>query len=160
MQNNIIEFSPTKILKTSKPELTKEILLLSKDFSLQPSEIFSNNPKLETSVKHIINQYLKVNSLTPLGKLKLKFLPFTKNFTPSPLTLITGLIVLNTEPSYPYFQITLNNPNKSNFYKDSSTTSDYTKKLIKGDILMFDKSLDFQIDSPSAPIIMIEILPK
>jgi hypothetical protein len=160
MQSTIIEFSPTKILKESKPELADEILQLSKGFSLFPSDIFTNNPQLETSIKQVINQYLKINSLIPLGKLKLNFLPFTQDFTPSPLTLITGLIVLNTETSYPYFQITLNNPNKNNFYKDSSTTSDYIKKLIKGDILIFDKSLDFTINSPSAPIIMIEILPK
>ena len=143
MENKTIELLPYKTLHISNPKLIDDMKAQSDWFKYSPQEVYDNSPSLSSIPKSYIENYLKLNDLTPQTKLKITYQAFTDkdSLNLSPNLLIQGIMNVASTPT----SISFSSKNKNLLLKQG-TSQNQSILALYGDVLIFDANLDFEIN--------------
>ena len=146
------------LIKFHHPLFTNEVMDLSEEGKKLPEDVFNSNPNLISQCRNFVKVYLKNKKYTPKQKLDFSFFPYmsSNQYFKSSHSQLTGVMILDTNDED--VNITISSlPTENNLFKIGSLEEKYD--LYKGDVLLFESSLDFEL-SPNSTAIVFEVIPK
>jgi len=157
----IIPLFPNPITEGSDIELAKKIQEVNiKEKLYSAKDVFNASPLLRKKVQNVVNEHLKHIKAKCKGKLSIKYYGGVDNEydKPDDNSILTGVVMVNLKKGAK--KITLFNPysiDNDNIKQDKNDNPyvDYSFIKVKGDVMLFDSKMKFDVEIGEEEMILI-----